>query len=489
MKKVCFLGILLIFLGSFMYAGANDSLVLSFHNPYRLDNNIASHAQDEQAKMVYPDEPIPRHLGTAVAEIVGVNIFVWAIGQYALDAEAGGHSYINLDTMQSNLKNWFYWDPNNFNTNFIAHPYHGNLYFNAARTNGMDFWSSAFGSLAGSFMWEFFMERHQPSINDWVMTTTGGMFLGEVLFRYSSLIWDDSATGFNRVWREIVGTLVNPLGGLNRLARGDMTKVRSSKNQITAPTLTRLYWSGNLSSGNENMSDSSFGSGFEILTRYGLTFTGGEKRDPFDLFLLQAAFRKTEAMNMTVYAYGLLVGKELKSGENQNHMIGLFQHFDYIQNETIELGGTSFCPGLFSEFTWGENSRLSFLAHAGWMMLGASNNEYIGSGEGSAAEGISYNYGTGITIKLDVGLDLNRFGSYIARLRPLQHIRGGGSRRDRPIESISVPVESPGLEVIRCGACLHGLPPQLPLCGVSGCQAAFVFTQCQHLGQILRRDQ
>jgi hypothetical protein len=146
-----------------------------------------------------------------------------------------------------------------------------------------------------------------------------------------------------------------------------------------------------------------------------LTFTGGKKRDPFDLFLLQAAFRQTESLNMTVYAYGLLVGKELKSGENQNHMIGLFQHFDYIQNETIELGGTSFCPGLFSEFTWGEKSRLSFLAHAGWMMLGASNNEYIGSGEDSSAEGISYNYGTGFTIKADVGLDLNRYGSYIAR--------------------------------------------------------------------------
>jgi hypothetical protein len=413
MRKIGALGIILILLGSFVHAEESEAFSLGIRNSFRFDNQASD---QKEGKTVYPEEPIPRRPGTALAEVVAINVFVWAMGQYVLDQEEGAHSYINLDTMRDNFRDWFYWDPNHFNTNFYAHPYHGNLYFNAARTNGLDFWSSSFATLLGSFMWEFVMEHHQPSINDWVMTSTGGVFLGEVLFRYSSLVWDDSATGFNRVWREVVGGLLNPVGVLNRLIRGDTARVRSSKNQLTAPTENILSFAGNISSGNSNMEDSTLGGGLTFLSQYGETFKGaGESRKPFDFFLFQLGLRNTDQLYFSIYAYGLLAGKELETGDKQNHMIGLFQHYDYITNETIRLGGTSFCPGIFSQFYWGKKSRLSFIGQAGWLMLGASNNEYIGTGEGSAALGRDYNYGTGFTIKADVGLELNRFGNYIAR--------------------------------------------------------------------------
>ena len=128
-----------------------------------------------------PVEPIPRNVGAAIAETVGLNITVWAFGQYVMDQESGAHSYINLDTMRDNLTLWFEWDPNHFSTNFFAHPYHGGLYFNAGRTNGLDFWASSFTAFGGSFMWEVFMENHRPSINDLALNLQK---YGTLIFRY-----------------------------------------------------------------------------------------------------------------------------------------------------------------------------------------------------------------------------------------------------------------------------------------------------------------
>ena len=386
---------------------------LSLYHPYANPANAPSLSQSEWA---YPEEPIPYRLGTAIAEVIGVNVAIWAAGQYILGNADGAHSYINLDTMRDNLTYWFEYDPNHFATNFLLHPFHGNLYFNAGRTNGLDFWASGFTSFMGSFMWEMVMEHHRPSFNDLVMTTTGGMFLGEALFRFSNLVLDDSATGWNRTWREIVGALLNPVGGINRLIYGDMFKTGSSHNHIKAPLLLTLYWSGNFTSDNFSAEDAKASPGLEALFVYGDAFKEAETRKPLDYFPMQVMARRTsEEMYLTIYAYGLLLGRELGSKEGQQHLVGLFQHYDYIYNETIRLGGTSFCPGIISRFQLSPKAQLTTLAHVGWMMMGASNNEYVGGGVGSSAEGIDYNYGTGFVAKVDVGLQLEKYGRFLIR--------------------------------------------------------------------------
>jgi hypothetical protein len=393
----------------------NPELTLStaFRGSY-LQNETG--ASEFQSHYEMPVEPMPKNVGAAIAEVVGLNILVWAFGQYVMDQESGAHSYINLDTMRDNLTLWYEWDPNHFTTNFFAHPYHGGLYFNAGRTNGLDFWASSFCAFGGSFMWEVFMENHRPSINDLAMTTTGGMFLGEMLFRFSNLVWDDSATGFERVWREAVGLLLNPVGGFNRLIRGDMSITRETHNQIRAPIEFTLYWSGAVSNGSsdapeevEDIEDRKVSPAWEILLLYGKAFRGDESRKPFDWFVLQWSARRTDQLYFSIYAYSLLLGKEFGSNENQNHLVGLFQHYDYLYNESIRLGGTSFCPGFISQFQLSKTARLSILGHVGWMLMGASNNEYV------VDDLRDYNYGTGITAKLDIGLDLQKYGHLILR--------------------------------------------------------------------------
>jgi hypothetical protein len=253
------------------------------------------------------------------------------------------------------------------------------------------------------------MERHRASVNDLIMTTTGGMFLGETLFRFSNLIWDDSATGFNRVWREIVGTLINPIGGLNRLIHGDMGKTRSSPNQIQAPVQFLFTWAGNVASRSASLSDQETSPVLEALIVYGDPFKTGESRKPFDYFPIQFNLRFADETYFNVYAYSLLAAKDLKSKENQNHLIGIFQHYDYIRNEAIQFGGTSFCGGIMSRFELSPKTRFTALGHFGWMMLGASNNEYV------VDDLRDYNYGTGFKAHVDLSLDLHRFGLFLVR--------------------------------------------------------------------------
>ena len=50
----------------------------------------------------------------------------------------------------------------------------------------------------GSLMWEFFMETEPAAINDFIATTLSGAMLGEMLYRMSSRIIDESAIGKKR---------------------------------------------------------------------------------------------------------------------------------------------------------------------------------------------------------------------------------------------------------------------------------------------------
>lgn len=77
------------------------------------------------------------------------------------------------------------WDDNQFTTNHLDHPYHGQLYFNAFRSNGYNFYQSSIATFAGSYIWETAGETQAPSINDLVNTTYGGILLGEITHRIS----------------------------------------------------------------------------------------------------------------------------------------------------------------------------------------------------------------------------------------------------------------------------------------------------------------
>ena len=158
-------------------------------------------------------------------EVVGVNTLIWFYDRYIREGGTNPGFRISFNSWAENLANGFEWDDNSFTTNQFAHPYHGSLYFNAARSNGYSFWESIPWTFGGSFLWEYFFEVHHPSMNDWIATSMGGVTMGEMLHRLSLTVWDNTATGSGRNWREVGGFVINPMGGLNRLIDGDWGRV------------------------------------------------------------------------------------------------------------------------------------------------------------------------------------------------------------------------------------------------------------------------
>jgi len=69
-------------------------------------------------------------------------------------------------------------------------------------------------------MYEYFGENTLPSINDVVNTPVSGAFIGQILYRLSSNILDDRATGTRRLFLELAAAAVNPSRAFSRLTSG-----------------------------------------------------------------------------------------------------------------------------------------------------------------------------------------------------------------------------------------------------------------------------
>ncbi len=326
-------------------------------------------------------------------EVTGINAGVWACDRYVFKHD---FSYISWKTWKANLRAGFAYDADSFFENFIAHPYHGSLYFSAARSHGLSFWESAPFALGGSLMWEMFGENTPPSINDAIMTTTGGIFLGETLYRLSSQVLDDSAGGGNRLWREVVAGIIDPIRGLNRVLSGDAWRVRAARGQTREPIHGNLAFSAKLVSESLDLSRLKSSPGLEFDMIYGESSKDIESRSPMDLIILSGGLRSFDKKVLFDFnAYGLWFGRQYSDHRGRKHLLGLFQHFDYLKNELTHMGGTSLTGGLISLFPLGKTFELNTSLQLGPMAFGASNNRY------TSIEQRDYNYGAGAVGKLD----------------------------------------------------------------------------------------
>ncbi|MGH7493984.1 MAG: DUF3943 domain-containing protein [bacterium] len=353
--------------------------------------------------------------GFAFAEIVTINTFIWAWGHYVLD---GYWTNISWKTAEESMRHGFEWDPNQFFNNFFSHPYHGNTYFNAARTNGMNFWESSAMAMAGSGMWEMFMESEFPAFNDWVMTTLGGIALGEGTFRFSSQVLDDRAAGWDRVWREALGFGLNPVGGFNRLVSGQMFRRSSTLDYMRNPINGFVAIGGRGTSNSENADKVPAKPTYELLMTYGEPFKDEGKRRPFDYFTFRVWFNRGKDVtdgdatpNLIILERGVLLGKNYSGGGGQQHLLGLMQNYDMLNNEVVKIGALSLGGALMSKFPMGGGFDLVTIPQLGVIVLGASNTEYIDPG--TEEKGRTYNYSTGFKGGLVTQLHHRRYGSFL----------------------------------------------------------------------------
>ena len=352
-----------------------------------------------------------RNFGLAVGEVAMVNAFVWAYNEYIRGAS---FTQVNPRSWLDNLKTGLAYDDNQFANNQFAHPFHGSLYYNSGRTNGLGYWESAPLAIMGSFFWECCGETHVPAINDWIATSIGGTAIGELTYRASSAFLDNEATGAGRIFREIATTLMNPLRGFNRAVSGRWTRVYpnpSSPYDRIPPFFASSVMAGvrvigderSLSGGDVFGDTTEVHGVFEFDMRYGSPFDDGQRK-PFDWFNfgLQINFGdKTPIGRLQIQ--GNLYTSDMKVSEKTHHVFSVSHMYDYINNNAFEFGSTSFSAGIFSRFKLSEKVALNTNLEGIGTLMGAVNSEFAFRAELPDTSRLrEYDYGPGLGAKLGV---------------------------------------------------------------------------------------
>ena len=271
----------------------------------------------------------------AAAETFGFNIGLWAYDRYI---KKGHFAYISLNSIKENFKHGFEWDNDHLSTNMFAHPYNGSLFFNAGRANGYNFWQSELFAIGGSAMWELFMECEYPSTNDIIATPIGGAALGEVLYRASDLLLDDRSSGAERLGRELASFALSPMRGLTRVITGDAWKRRATTGRrFGLPPLSIELSVGARSlvfHDNDNLMKA--GATARLFAEYGDPFAASS-RTPYDYFslLMELDVMPTQPVLSRIEIIGRLLSHPLIDTRRCDLSIGLYQHFDYFDSDTI----------------------------------------------------------------------------------------------------------------------------------------------------------
>ena len=348
-------------------------------------------AQTSAADSLIFQPPLKRNMWRALGESTFVNAGVLAYNYYI--RPGGGEGFkVGWTSWDNSIHNGFDWDPNNFATNQYAHPYHGNIYFNAGRSNGFNFYESAGLAFAGSFQWEYFGESRHPSFNDWINTSMGGVALGEMTHRLASTVRDNRATGGRRFWTELGGFAIDPIGALTRLMNGDLTRVQPNP-EIHYPSSMGVI--GRF--GSRTTYENQIGETDTTAAFVNLAFLHGDPfqkkfERPYDVFRadVQINFKDVQTLGL-VHVGGLLSRKFLAGGANAKHVLGAYQYYDYINNRAFELGGQSIGAALDSRFPAsrdGKTELATTFVLAG-IVLGATKSDYVNQ------TARSYDYGPG----------------------------------------------------------------------------------------------
>ncbi|MEO5673315.1 MAG: DUF3943 domain-containing protein [Chitinophagales bacterium] len=340
-----------------------------------------------------------------ILEVPAINGLIWAYDRYIANYD---YARISINSVENNFKNGWVWDTDDFPTNYSSHPYAGSLYFAAARSNGYSFLESAPFSLGGSLMWEYFMETSEPSYNDLINTTLSGIFLGEVLYRLSSSVLDDRKTGGARIGREIIGTIIDPVRGINRLLQGKMTRVvdreiyQKETLHLTAAAGVLMRNDGTTlkSTDTSPMLTINFSYGDPFETRY---------RKPYDYFHLHMDFSFGNPSNIinNVIGEGILFGGNTDSSYKTKTLYGVFQHYDYWNTDSFEIGTVGFGAGLLTKTPLGKNSHWQNQVHLSAVPLGASNaKKVVQDTEALNPAFQNYTFAGGAEMKLESALNL-----------------------------------------------------------------------------------
>lgn len=363
--------------------------------------------------------PKPRPL-LAVGEALAINLLVNRVDAWVFkdDWAQTGPKYWGR-----NLRLGWEWDEDAFPTNMFAHPYHGGLYFNAGRSNGLGYFESVPIAFMGSWTWEYLGETYRPSLNDWFMTSFGGITLGEMFHRVGATIRDNRVRGFGRTLRELAALPVDPIGGFNRLIRGQWTATGPNPAEHDPSSLV-LRVGGGIRFARRLSADSGFWSMGTVLVDlfYGDQVSEAYKA-PFEVFSLRLLVTP-QGMN-ALRGSGRLYATNLNSPTGRNrHMLAVNQRYDFIKNPAQSVGGQSVEIGINSRFPFGSKGFAVRTALFGdGILLGAIDAPGTGFAERR------YDFGPGLGARWEVALekDGQRFLRVFSQLEWIHAVSGASA--------------------------------------------------------------
>ena len=369
---------------------------------------------------------VPTRPVVAVGEIVGINVITWGLNYYIRDQD---FAVVYPKTWWNNISNGFEYDGNLFATNMIDHPYHGSTYYNASRSNGIGFWGSAPLTLVGSLMWECCAERHPMAFNDVVNTTLGGIALGETLYRSSSAVLSNEATGAGRVGREFAGFFLNPIRGFNRIISGRMFTIAS--NPTDPNDRTPDFFRFSVDAGYRGVNpDSEYrddvaGGFFRLRMDFGSPFEG-RRRGPFDVFEFDMTmFAGDQNIFGSLAIRGNLLTRDLKRGGTSEHVWALVQSYEYDDVAAYQYGNQNLGLRLESLWTLGANASAVTRIQGGAILFGTLDSALRPLGETPSGWSLRpFDYTTGFDGRLEGEVQVGRF-------------RGGASWRSSWMTSVN----------------------------------------------------
>jgi len=381
--------------------------IIAQNNNQNLPSGLSVYSENfnsEQTKEI--SQPEKNYLLPAV-EIIGLNLSLGAVNTYIFDQD---FAKISWRTIEDNFKTGFVWDEDHFLMNQFLHPFHGANYFNAARSNGLSFWESAPYTFGGSLMWELFMENEPPSYNDLVTTSFSGITLGEISYRVSNLIIDESSTGFERFFREFTSTVINPMQGFNRLIRGDMWKPGSPNKRpdfklIASTGVHTVFFS-------KNINDSKTYLTLRANLNYSDRFDVDKHTKPFDYFSLHAEVNIAEGDDIVgIFASGVITDSKLKLFDNTDNIIGLYKEIDLFINDVYKLTAASVTGQLINRVPLSNSLTMENNLSISAILMGGTNSQY------AVEEGKDYNLGPGASGSIGIKFLFENFGEVFSNYK------------------------------------------------------------------------
>jgi hypothetical protein len=318
----------------------------------------------------------------AAAGVALTNWVTWAYNWYV---QRWPWASVGFQSWGQNLRKGFVWDNDCFLDDQFAHPYHGSFYYNSARASGFGYWGSIPFAAVGSATWELFGENIPAALNDLINTTLGGVAIGEVTYRLSTLLGSGGG-GKSGLGRELGAFALNPMGRAQGLLQG-------AAEQLPGLATMQSHEPARIAVGHR--SGRKF---FEFAVRYQTPFHAGVVR-PYDAFEFRMEL-SPESSDIVhhISISGLLTRKSLSRTARDQLVFGVYQHYDYDGLSGVKTSGNSVSAALLYRRGLGARTELNLNAHAEGVLLGGITSEHGNYWRRD------YDLGPGAGIRLGAGL-------------------------------------------------------------------------------------